>query len=61
MDTLHVNVGDVGEQPEYFQKPDNDDDYNHDIQDGFDLMIHGNVCVDKPKKNPRNNQYDNNS
>lgn len=50
-----MNVCNIAYQPEDFEKPDNNDDHDHDIQDGFDLMIHGNVGVDKPKKNACNN------
>lgn len=44
-------------EPKYFKQP-NDYSYNHNnVEDFFDFPIHGNVPVDKPKKNTYNNQY----
>jgi len=44
------------EQSEYFEQPY---DYNYDhhyVEDFFDFAIHGDVCVNKPEENTRNNQ-----
>jgi len=36
------------EKPKYLEKPNNNCNYNHNIEDGFDFSIHGDVCIDKP-------------
>jgi hypothetical protein len=53
-----VYVLQIGQYPEQLQKPAYDNDHYHDIQDGFDFMIHWNVTVDQPQQNAGNNQYD---
>jgi len=50
-----MNVHKIAEHPEYFEKPDNNDNYDNNIQYGFNFMIHGDICIDKPKKNAWNN------
>jgi hypothetical protein len=55
---LYMDAHQVSEQPEDFKEPDNDNNHNDNIEDGFNFSIHGNVGVDKPKKNTCDNQYD---
>jgi hypothetical protein len=38
----------VTDNPKYLEKPDDNNNHNHNIEDGFDFVIHGNVCIDKP-------------
>jgi len=50
----------VAEHPEDLKKPDDKDNNYHNIQYGLNFMVHRDVGVDKPEKNPGDNQYDNN-
>jgi hypothetical protein len=43
-----MNVRKVSENPEYLEKPYNYSDHYHNVEDGFDLVIHGDVSVYKP-------------
>lgn len=43
-----MNILQVTEKAEYFQKPDNKHNNNYDIKDVFDFTIHRNVIIDKP-------------
>jgi hypothetical protein len=46
------------EYPEYPEKPDDNNNHDHYIENGFDFVIHGDVGVDKPKDNPCNDKDD---
>ena len=48
----------VAENPKYFEKPDNNDNYDNCVKDVFDFAIHRDKIIDKPKKNTCNNKYD---
>jgi hypothetical protein len=51
----------TGEQPEYFQQPDNQDYYNYDIKNVFYGTLHRDVGVDEPKQDSCNNENNYNS
>jgi hypothetical protein len=53
-----VYIRQVGENPEHFEKPDDHNNDDDDVQDGFNLAVHGDVCVDQPENNTRKDQYD---
>jgi len=55
---LYVNIHQVAKKPKDFQKPNNDNNHNHNIQDIFYLMIHGNIRIDNPQKNTYNDNYE---
>jgi hypothetical protein len=42
------------EKPKCLEKPDDQNDHNHNVEDPFDFAIHGDVCIDKPQKNTYN-------
>jgi hypothetical protein len=39
----------VTENPEYLEKPDNNNNHNNDVEYVFDLTIHWDIIIDKPK------------
>jgi hypothetical protein len=52
---LYMHIGDIMHKSKYFEKPNNHRNYNYDVEDGFDFSVHGDVRINKPKENPRNN------
>jgi hypothetical protein len=38
----------VSENPKYLEKPNDYDNHDHNIEDGFDFGIHGNIIIDQP-------------
>jgi predicted glycosyltransferase len=46
---LYMILHQVSDNPKYFEKPDDYNDYDHNIKDGFDFMIHGDISVYKPQ------------
>ena len=38
----------VSNNAKYFKEPNDNNYHNHNIEDGFDFMIHGDVGIDKP-------------
>jgi hypothetical protein len=38
----------VSENPKYLEKPNDNNNHNHNVENGFDFVIHGDVCIDKP-------------
>jgi hypothetical protein len=42
-------VGEISEKPEFFQKPDYYYNYNYNVENGFDFVIHRNVIIYKPE------------
>jgi hypothetical protein len=38
----------VIENPKYLKKPDDQNNHNHYIEDGFDFSIHGDIIINKP-------------
>jgi hypothetical protein len=53
-----MDIRQVGENPEYLEKPDDDHNHDHHIENGFDFVIHGDISIDKPKNKTCNNKYD---
>jgi hypothetical protein len=53
---LHTYIRQVIEEAEYFEKPNDNNNYGNHVEDGFNLAIHWNVRVDKPEQNANNNQ-----
>jgi len=45
---LYLNIGQIAKKPEYLEKPNNSNNYNYNIEDVFNLMIHRDVCIDNP-------------
>jgi hypothetical protein len=45
---LYVDIRQVSENPEYLEKPNDYDNHDHNIENGFDFVIHGNVGIDQP-------------
>jgi hypothetical protein len=52
----YANIGDIAEQSEYIQEPEDNDDYNYAVEYGFDAGLHGNETVDQPEQNTYDNQ-----
>nr|WP_255066539.1 hypothetical protein [Lacihabitans sp. LS3-19] len=44
----------------YFEKPNNDGNYHHDIENLFDFVIHWYVGIDHPKQKTNNYNNDKN-
>lgn len=53
---LNAYITQVMENPEYFQKPYNNEDYHHNIQNGFNLFIHRDVRINEPQNNSCGNE-----
>ena len=45
---LNMKILQVSEKSKYLKKPDNNNNYNHNVEDIFDFMIHRDVIIDKP-------------
>jgi hypothetical protein len=43
-----AELGDVTEQSEYLQEPQNHGDHYNAVQDSLDLTLHGNETVNQP-------------
>ena len=43
-----MNVCQVSDKPEYLEKPDDNNDHHHDVDDPSDFVIHGDIGVDQP-------------
>jgi hypothetical protein len=43
-----MNIGQIAKKPENLKKPYNSNNYNYDIEDVFNFVIHGDVCIDSP-------------
>jgi len=52
---LNVNIRQVAENTKYLKKPNDKENHNNKVEDCFDLVIHGDERIDKPKKNTHNN------
>ena len=55
---LNIYILKVSENPEDLEKPDGNDNYNHNIEDFLDFTIHRDVIIDKIQKNSCNDQHD---
>ena len=53
-----MDISQVGKDPEYLEEPDDDNNHDYYIENGFDFVIHGDVGVDKPKNKTCDDQYD---
>ena len=58
MDLRNTDVAAVIENPEGIQQPDDNTDYDNDIEDLFDLAIHRDVIVDQPEQDADHDQGD---
>jgi len=43
-----MHIRDIMDNPKYLEKPNNNNNYNHNVEYGFDFSIHGDVRIDKP-------------
>ena len=50
-----MNVCQVSDQPENLEKPDDNNDHNHNVDDPSDFVIHWDVRIHKPEDNTHNN------
>ena len=39
----------INENPKYFEKPYNNNDYNDCVEDVFYLIVHWDIIIDKPQ------------
>jgi len=46
------------ENSKHLEKPYNQNDYNNNIQNFFDVVIHGDEWINKPKQDSNNNYYE---
>lgn len=56
--STNANMGKGTEKPEYVQEPQNDDDDNYRVQNGFDRSLHWYIAVDEPKQDSYDYQND---
>ena len=45
---LNLNICQVAKKSKYFENPYDCNNDNHNIEEVFDFVIHGNVCIDSP-------------
>ena len=57
---IHADGAQRTDHAEYLKQPQYDGDHHHDVQNVFDLPIHGNVGVDQPQQDADDNKNDNN-
>jgi hypothetical protein len=56
-----TELGDVLEEAEYLQKPQ-DDGYNYNaVQDALDLSLHWDIAIDQPQQQANDSKRDDNS
>jgi hypothetical protein len=53
-----MDILEITEKSEDFQKPDDNNNYNHYVENVFDFTIHRDVVIDKVQKYSGNNQYE---
>lgn len=58
MDFLYMYIHQVGENPKYLEKPNDKNNHNHNIENWFDVVVHGDKCIDDPQKDTHDNYYD---
>jgi hypothetical protein len=56
----NMNVAESAQQSKDIEQPEDDYHYHHDIEDPFDLTIHGDVVVDEPQQDPGDDESDDN-
>ena len=54
---LYMYILQMTEKSKCLKKPNDNNNYNHNIEDFFDFAIHGDVCIDKPQQNTCDNKY----
>jgi MFS family permease len=52
---VHAHGAQRADNAEDLQQPQHDGDHHHDVQNIFDLPVHGNVGVDQPQQNADHN------
>jgi hypothetical protein len=45
---LNMDIRQVSENPEYLEKPDDYDNHDYNIENGFDFVIHGDISINQP-------------
>jgi len=43
-----MHILQVMKKPKYLKKPNDNNNHHHNVEDPFDLTIHGDECIDKP-------------
>jgi hypothetical protein len=43
-----MNIGQRIEKPKYFEKPNDDNYYDHNVENSFDFSIHRDISIDEP-------------
>lgn len=56
----HTNMPKMVEHPKEIPDPQDEDDYDHSIQDRFDLSLHRDKPVDEPQHKPNSNNCEDN-
>src|SRR6185436_2893667 len=51
-----MDLAHIAKHAEHTQQPEDHDDDNHHVEDLLDLLIHGNVGVDKPEQYTRHDE-----
>jgi hypothetical protein len=54
----YTHVVDTSQKSEDLQQPQDDDDDHNDVEDAFDLAVHGDVIVDRPENDANNDECD---
>ena len=44
----YMHIHQVMDYSKRLEKPNDNNNHNHDIKNGFDFVIHGDVCINKP-------------
>jgi hypothetical protein len=45
----------VSEKPKYLEQPYDQYNYNHNVENLFDFVVHGDECIDDPQQNTHDN------
>lgn len=53
-------MGQVGEEPEDVEDPENYNDNDDRVENGFNRSLHGNEAVDEPEYDSHDDQHDHN-
>jgi predicted glycosyltransferase len=48
MHLLHGYIHQIIDDPEYFEQPYHNNDYNNGVKDFFDFVIHGDESIHQP-------------
>ena len=52
-----MNVRQVTEKSKYFQKPNDYDNYNYNVEDSFKRALHWDITIYNPQENTGHNYY----